>query len=77
MNPLSLFFKKQYAIEEKIQRLLRYLEDLAQLYQAAYESYLDGSFEDLVQGNEELGKIEKELDDLGTRQFKCHCCMSL
>ena len=31
MNPLSLFFKKQYAVEEKIQRLLRYLEDMGQL----------------------------------------------
>ena len=65
MKPLSLFFKKQYAIEEKIQRLLRYLEDMVQLYQGAFESYLDGNFEDLNQGNEELSKIEKELDDLG------------
>ena len=32
MNPLSLFFKKQYAVEDKIQRLLRYLEDMGQLY---------------------------------------------
>ena len=64
-SQLSLFFKKQFAIEEKIQLLLRYLEDMVQLYQAAYESYLEGSIEDLNQGNEELGKIEKELDDLG------------
>ena len=65
MNPLSLFFKKQYAIEEKIQRLLRFLEDMAQLYQVAYKAFLDGSFEDLTQGNDELDKIEKELDDIG------------
>ena len=26
MNPLSLLFKKQYAVEEKVQRLLRFLE---------------------------------------------------
>ncbi|MBL4825061.1 MAG: DUF47 family protein [SAR324 cluster bacterium] len=65
MNPLSLFFKKQYAIEEKIQRLLRYLEDMAHLYQEAYKAFLDGSLEDLTQGNEELGQIEKELDDIG------------
>ena len=65
MNPLSLFFKKQYAVEEKIQRLLRYLEDMAHLYQGAYEAYLDGSSDDFAQRNEELNKIEKEMDDLG------------
>ena len=65
MNPLSLFFKKQYAVEEKIQRLLRYLEDMGHLYQGAYKAFLDGRVEDLTQGNTELGKIEKELDDLG------------
>ena len=65
MNPLSLFFKKQYAVEEKIQRLLRYLEDMAHLYQETYKGFLDGRVEDLTQGNTELGKIEKELDDLG------------
>jgi uncharacterized protein Yka (UPF0111/DUF47 family) len=65
MNPLSLFFKKQYAVEEKIQRLLRYLEDMAHLYQETYKDFLDGRVEDLTQGNTELGKIEKELDDLG------------
>ena len=64
MNPLSLFFKKQLAIEEKIQRLLRYLKDIGNIYRSAYESYLDGKIEELNQGNEELGKIEKELDDL-------------
>ena len=37
MNPLSLLFKKQYAVEEKVQRLLRLLVDMAHLYQAAYE----------------------------------------
>ena len=40
MNPLSLLFKKQYAVEEKVQRLLRFLEDIAHLYQAAYEACL-------------------------------------
>jgi predicted phosphate transport protein (TIGR00153 family) len=65
MNPLSLFFKKQYAVEEKIQRLLRYLEDMAHLYEETYKAFLDGRVEDLTQGNTELGKIEKELDDLG------------
>ena len=65
MNPLSLFFKKQLVVEEKIQRLLRYLEDIGYIYQTAYESYLDGMYEELIQGNGELGKIEKELDDLG------------
>ena len=43
MNPLSLLFKKQYAVEEKVQRLLRFLVDMAHLYQVAYESYLEGS----------------------------------
>ena len=65
MNPLSIFFKKQYVVEEKIQRLLRYLEDMAHLYQETYKDFLDGRVEDLTQGNTELGKIEKELDDLG------------
>ena len=65
MNPLSIFFKKQYVIEEKIQRLLRYLEDMAHLYKETYKDFLDGRVEELTQGNTELGKIEKELDDLG------------
>ena len=65
MNPLSMFFKKQLIIEEKIQRLLRYLEDMGHIYKAAFESYLDGEFEELNEGNEELDNIEKELDDLG------------
>jgi len=65
MNPLSLFFKKQYAVEEKIQRLLRYLEDMGQLYRGAYEAYLEGSNDEFAQRNEDLNKIEKEMDDLG------------
>ena len=32
MNPLSMFFKKQLIIEEKIQRLLRSLEDMGHIY---------------------------------------------
>ncbi len=59
MNPLSLLFKKQYAVEEKVQRLLRHLEDMAHQYQAAYEAYLDGSIEEFSQRNQELGEIEK------------------
>ena len=65
MNPLSLLFKKQYAVEEKVQRLLRFLVDMAHLYQAAYESYFDGSLEEFSQRNQELGQIEKQLDELG------------
>ncbi len=65
MNPLSLFFKKQLVIEEKIQRLLRYLEDMGHIFKANFESYLDGEFDELNAGKEELDKIEKELDDLG------------
>ncbi len=65
MNPLSLLFKKQYAVEEKVQRLLRLLVDMAHLYQAAYESYFEGSLEEFSQRNQELGKIEKQLDELG------------
>ena len=57
MNPLSLLFKKQYAVEEKVQRLLRFLEDMAHLYHAAYESYFRGSFEEFSQRNKELGEI--------------------
>ena len=60
-----MFFKKQLVIEEKIQRLLRYLEDMSHIFKAAYESYLDGEFLEINEGNEELDKIEKELDDLG------------
>ena len=65
MNPLSLLFKKQYAVEEKVQRLLRFLVDMAHLYQAAYESYFEGSLEEFSQRNQELGQIEKQLDELG------------
>ena len=65
MNPLSLLFKKQYAVEEKVQRLLRFLEDMAHLYQTAFESYLDGSIDDFFKQNQELGEIEKKLDELG------------
>ena len=65
MNPLSLLFKKQYAVEEKVQRLLRFLVDMAHLYQAAYESYFEGSLEELSERNQELGQIEKQLDELG------------
>ena len=65
MNPLSLLFKKQYAVEEKVQRLLRLLVDMAHLYQAAYESYFEGSLEEFYQRNKELGQIEKQLDELG------------
>ena len=65
MNPLSLLFKKQYAVEEKVQRLLRLLVDMAHLYQAAYESYFEGSLEEFSQRNQELVQIEKQLDELG------------
>ena len=65
MNPLSLLFKKQYAVEEKVQRLLRFLEDIAHLYQAAYEAYLEGSIEEFSQRNQELREIEKKMDNLG------------
>ena len=65
MNPLSLLFKKQYAVEEKVQRLLRFLVDMAHLYQAAYESYFEGSLEEFSQRNQELDQIEKQLDELG------------
>ena len=65
MNPLSLLFKKQYAVEEKVQRLLRFLVDMAHLYQAAYESYFEGSLEEFSERNQELGQIEKQLDELG------------
>ena len=65
MNPLSLLFKKQYAVEEKVQRLLRFLVDMAHLYQSAYESYFEGSLEEFSQRNQELGQIEKQLDELG------------
>ena len=60
MNPLSLLFKKQYGVEEKVQRLLRLLEDMVHLYQAAYEAYLEGSTEEFYQRNQELGEIEKK-----------------
>ena len=65
MNPLSLLFKKQYVVEENVQRLLRLLEDMVHLYQAAYEAYLEGSIEEFSQRNQELGEIEKKLDELG------------
>jgi len=60
MNPLSLFFKKQYAVEEKIQRLLRYLEDMGQLYRGAYEAYLDGNYDDLLNAMKISTKLKKK-----------------
>ena len=65
MKPLGLFFKKQYAAEGKIQRLLRKLEDMMNLYQGAYEAYLVGNEEVFIKRSEELGQLEKELDELG------------
>ncbi len=65
MNPLSLLFKKQYVVEEKVQSLLRFLEDMAQLYQAAYRAYLEDSTEEFLQRNQELREIEKKMDNLG------------
>ena len=65
MKTLGLFFKKQYAAEEKIQRLLRKLEDMMNLYQGAYEAYLVVNEEVFNKRSEELGQLEKELDDLG------------
>ncbi len=65
MKPMSLFFKKQYDVEEKIQRLLRNLQDMMHLYQGAYESFLDGDNEDFTRRDEELCRLEKEMDDLG------------
>jgi len=52
-------------LKKKIQRLLRYLEDMAHLYKGSYEAYLDGSSDEFTQRNEDLNKIEKEMDDLG------------
>ncbi|HIF67941.1 MAG TPA: DUF47 family protein [Candidatus Lambdaproteobacteria bacterium] len=65
MKPLILFFKKQIAVEEKIQRMLRYLQDMNHLYREAYQTYLEGNHEKFFQQNNELGKIEHDLDDIG------------
>lgn len=65
MNPLNLFFKKQYAIEEKVQRLLRILLDMTHLYQVAYDAFLDAKIDIFYQRNDELAKLEQEMDDLG------------
>ena len=43
---------------------MRYLEAMGQLYLGAYEAYLDVSYDDFAQHNEDLNKIEKEMDDL-------------
>ena len=65
MKTLGLFFKKQYAAEEKIHRLLRKLEDMMNVYLGAYEAYLVVNEEVFIKRSEELGQLEKELDDLG------------
>ena len=53
-----------YAAEEKIQRLLRKLEDMMNLYQGAYEAYLVVNEEVFIKRSEELGQLEKERRDL-------------
>ncbi len=57
MKPLILFFKKQIAVEEKIQRMLRYLQDMNHLYREAYQTYLEGNHEKFFSKTMNLEKL--------------------
>ncbi len=61
----SFFFKKQYQIEEKIHHFLRDLEDMMLLYQEAFLSYFNQQNDQFDDQVEELGRIEKKMDELG------------
>ena len=65
MNPISFFLKKQYEIEEKINRLLKHLQDMVLLHQKAFEAYLEKRWDVFEKTQQELGRLEKELDLLG------------
>ena len=41
MNPISFFLKKQYEIEDKIQHLLKDIQDMVLRHQNAFEAYLE------------------------------------
>ena len=65
MNPINFFLKKQYEIEEKIHRLLKHLQDMVLLHQKAFEAYLEKRWDVFENTQQELGRLEKELDLLG------------
>ena len=65
MNPINLFLKKQYNIEEKVQRLLKFLQDMVLLHQKAFEACLEKDWDTFSESQKELGRLEKELDLLG------------
>ncbi len=61
----SIFFKKQYEIEEKLHYYLRCMEDMILLYQEAYPSYFNHQKDSFDLQVRELGKLEKRMDSLG------------
>ena len=45
MNPISFFLKKQFEIEDKIQHLLKDIQDMVLRHQNAFEAYLEEDWE--------------------------------
>ena len=65
MNPISFFLKKQFEIEDKIQHLLKDIQDMVLRHQNAFEAYLEDDVEKFETSQKELIRLEKELDQVG------------
>ncbi len=65
MNPISFFLKKQFEIEDKIQYLLKDIQDMVLCYQNAFEAYLEDDWDRFEASQKELIRLEKELDQVG------------
>jgi len=65
MNPISFFLKKQFEIEDKIQHLLKDIQDMVLCHQNAFEAYLENDLEQFKKNQNELQRLEKELDQVG------------
>ena len=65
MNPISFFLKKQFEIEDKIQHLLKDIQDMVLRHQNAFEAYLEDDWDRFEASQKELIRLEKELDQVG------------
>ena len=65
MNPISFFLKKQFEIEDKIQHLLKDIQDMVLRHQNAFEAYLEDDWDKFENSQKELIRLEKELDQVG------------
>ena len=65
MNPISFFLKKQFEIEDKIQHLLKDIQDMVLRHQNAFEAYLEDDWDKFKTSQKELIRLEKELDQVG------------